>query len=294
MAEAGENGNGVAPGAPQMPAYAEALPNELRIPSLVNKYQDLPSFAKGVENLVHYSGRSVAIPGNDPKEIEQWKTDHLPKIKHVFADRLPPEKAEEYEFKHEGVDNEVLKNDKILNSFRENAHKLGLSKAQASGLFEQFAKEILPQIMPQASAAPQVEFINKAEDVQALMKETFKGEATQRIDEYRKGVSILKTSIPELPDILNDGVAPYGNKLIALGDHPGLVKLITEIGRLSAPDYSGDTFRSEAAVTAAEAINDIKNNPNNPMNASYKKGWRGDPVGKEKWDDLWRQTTGGR
>jgi hypothetical protein len=292
MAEANENVNN---GAPTMPAYAEALPNELRIPSLVNKYQDLPSFAKGVENLVHYSGRSVAIPGNDPKEIEQWKTDHLPKIKHVFADRLPPEKPDEYEFKHEGVDNEVLKNDKILNSFRENAHKLGLSKAQASGLFEQFAKEILPAIMPQAAPqAPQIEMIDKAEDVQSVMKEVFKGETTQTLDEYKKGVRILQSKFPGLISFLNEGAGPWGDKGLANGDHPVMVQIITEFGRMNAPDYSGDTFRSEAAVSAAEAINDIKNNPNNPMNASYKKGWRGDPVGKEKWDDLWRQTTGGR
>jgi len=270
----------------------QQLPEDIRGHSVVQRYNDLPSLVKSHIGLTEYQGKSIGIPGNDPKEIEEWKTHHLPKLQHVFADRMPPEKPDGYEFKIDGIDNEALKNDKVLAAFRDNAHKLGLSKSQASGLFEQFAKDILPQLIPPPAPAPDFEFVDKAEDVQALMKETFKAEATQRIDEYKKGVAILASTIPELKDILNEGVAPFGKKFLSLGDHPGMVKLITEIGRLTNPDFAGGgAATSDAALAAADEIADIRTNPANPKHALFMKK---DKATMAYVEDLYKQTTGGR
>jgi len=224
-----------------------------------------------------YQGRSVAIPGNDPKELEAWKTQHLPKLQHVFADRMPPAKADDYEFKFDGMADEVIKSDKTLGVFREKAHQLGLSKTQAAGLVETFAKDILPALLPAKGA--EVDFI-QGEHVDALMADIFKGESTQRIAEYKQNVDLLSRDIPELKDLLNDGVAPYGqaseNKALALGDHPAMVKLIGLVAKMTQTDFGG-TANGATSHDGNAAVLEAKDIIRNKENPKYKAYHQGDP-----------------
>ena len=267
----------------------DQLPPEIR-PSL-EKFNDVPTALKSYVELEKYRGNSIALPGEKdaPEAIEKWKADYLPKLQTVLGDRLPPAKPEDYEFKFEGVEDEAIKSDKVLGLFRQNAHKLGLSKAQASGLADVFAKEILPALIPKQDMP---EFMEKPEDIKALMTEVFKGDATQRVDEYRKGVQILKQSVPELEDLLNEGVAQYGQKFMSLGDHPGMVKLITEIGKLTGADFAGpNTATTQQATDAKSEIDDIMYNKDNPRHERFKKG---DPQVMQYMQELWKATTGGK
>jgi len=253
----------------------ESLPEDIRSSPTLEKFNDLPSIAKSYVELENYRGKSIGIPGNDPKEIETWKAEHLPKVQHVFADRLPPAKAEDYEFKFDGMADEAIKSDKTLGIFREQAHKLGLSKAQAAGLVETFAKDILPALMPEKGQ--DIDFI-QGEHVDALMADVFKGESTQRIAEYKQSVDLLSRDIPELKDLLNDGAVPYGqaseHKAIALGDHPAMVKLIGMVAKMTQPDFGGQAngHMSQDAMTAASEAKDIIRNKQNPKYEAYHRG----------------------
>jgi len=255
----------------------QSLPEELRGSSAVQKYNDVGSLVKGFSEMESYQGRSVAIPGNDPKELEAWKTQHLPKLQHVFADRMPPAKADDYEFKFDGMADEVIKSDKTLGVFREKAHQLGLSKTQAAGLVETFAKDILPALLPAKGA--EVDFI-QGEHVDALMADIFKGESTQRIAEYKQNVDLLSRDIPELKDLLNDGVAPYGqaseNKALALGDHPAMVKLIGLVAKMTQTDFGG-TANGATSHDGNAAVLEAKDIIRNKENPKYKAYHQGDP-----------------
>lgn len=253
----------------------QSFPEDIRSSPSFEKFNDVGSLAKSYVEMEKLQGRSVAIPGNDPKDVEAWKAQHLPKLQHVFADRLPPAKAEDYEFKFEGIADETLKSDKVLGLFRENAHKLGLSKTQAAGLVETFAKDILPALV--GPPATPIDFI-QGEHVDALMQEVFKGESTQRIAEYKQSVDLLSHDIPELKDLLNEGAAPYGqaseHKAMALGDHPAMVKLIGLVAKMTQPDFGGNAtaFSSPDGKAAALEANDIIRNKENPKYKAYHAG----------------------
>ena len=152
------------------PEVIESLPEDIRGNATFEKFNDVGALAKSYVELEGYRGKSIGIPGTDPKEIETWKTEHLPKVQHVFADRLPPATAAEYEFKFEGANDEAIKSDKVLGLFRENAHKLGLSQAQAAGLVEVFGKQILPALV--GEPGPQIDFI-QGENVDTLISQVF-------------------------------------------------------------------------------------------------------------------------
>src|SRR6266576_1393458 len=97
-------GNGNTP--PAMPEYANSLPQELRTPSfsgVLGKYKDMPSFAQGIENALKFQGRAIPVPDANatPEQIAQWKAEHGPKLNSIYADRMPPENAGDYEFKFE-------------------------------------------------------------------------------------------------------------------------------------------------------------------------------------------------
>jgi hypothetical protein len=254
----------------------QSFPEDIRQSPSFEKFNDVGSLAKSYVEMEKLQGRSVAIPSNDPKDVEAWKAQHLPKLQHVFADRLPPAKPDDYEFKFEGADAEAIKSDKTLAVFREQAHKLGLSKAQASGLVETFAKDILPALFPKSDTPP-LEFI-QGEHVDALMQEIFKGESTQRIAEYKQSVDLLSHDIPELKDLLNEGAAPYGqaseHKAMALGDHPAMVKLIGLVAKMTQPDFGGNAnaFSSPDGKAAALEAQDIIRNKENPKYKLYHNG----------------------
>jgi len=276
----------------ELPAeLSQGIPADVLSNNSIQRYNDIGSLMKGhieAENYIR-SGKAVALPAEDakPEDLDKWKSENLPKFSKVID--LPPGKAEEYEFKFEGVSSDVLKNDQLLSSFRETAHKYGLSKAQAAGIAQAFATEIAPRLAPQG---PQVEFIEGKEPIDALMKEVFKGETPQRLDEYKRGVEVLSMSMPELKDVLNDGIAPWGGKFTALGDHPTIVKLITEIGRLTGQDFGGHVPANDRAVLdAQEEIHQIMDNKEHPWHERWRKG---DRTAREHMNELYKSMTGGR
>ena len=144
------------------------IPQEILSDPSIQRYNDLSSVFKGVIEGAKYQGRSVALPAEDakPEDIDKWKSEHLPKFSRVLE--TAPGRAADYEFAVEGVDPKVIVDDKLTDAFRATAHKLGLSKTQAGGLYQSFVKEIYPILAP--AALPQMEFIEGQEPVGAVMK----------------------------------------------------------------------------------------------------------------------------
>ena len=119
--------SGTSNGAPTNGA-AFALPPEVAkaYPGLT-KFKDLASLAKGYGELEKFSSGALRLPAADAPQEE----------KDAFYSKLGrPESADKYEIKFgEGV----AVDDKLLGSFRDTAHKLGLSQGQAQALGEWWA-----------------------------------------------------------------------------------------------------------------------------------------------------------
>jgi hypothetical protein len=280
------------------PDIASSVPAEHLNHASIQRYNSVPELIKGHVELQDYRGRSIAMPNGEskPEEFDKWATEQGAKLKdHGYtisrlSDR-PPESPDAYEFKVEGVTPEAIKNDKGLAAYRNAAHKLGINQAQASGLFDVFAKEIYP-VMQQ----PAPEFIEGEAVTGAggLMEKVFKSESKQRLEEYKGAVNILQQTVPELKDMLNDGVIEYEQgKMISLGDHPGMIKLLSEIGRLMAQDFGGNitSAQIQAANDAQAEIDKIRNDATHPMHAGFLKG---DKAVGEHMSELYKKLTGGK
>jgi|GEM_PF-5932009 len=295
MAEAElTNGSG-----PTYPAYADSVPTELRSPELagyMSRFEDAPTFYKSLENAVKYQGRSVAIPGSDPKEIETWKSEHLPKLQHVFADRMPPASPKDYEFKFDGVDGEALNNDKVLNGYREWAHKAGFSKAQAESGLQYFVKDVLPQVLPQLMPPPAFEWNwidEKPEDLAALHNEVFKGETTLTMDRFKKSIDLINSLIPETKDFLAEGRAPYGqktdNKAMKNGNHPTMIKIINLVADMLQPDSSAGSSSGSLTQVNQDIISEAEDIMKNKDNPKYAKYWASDKATVDYVNSLWEK-----
>ncbi len=273
----------------ELPAeLSSGIPPEVMSDPNISRYNDLPSLMKGHIELNKYAGRSVALPAEDakPEDLTKWKSEHLGKFSKVLD--LPPTTANDYEFKVEGIDDETIKSDKIMGLYRDTAHKLGLSKSQAAGLYESFARDIMPALMPQGG--PQIEFIDKPEDVQTVIQETFKAETPLRMEEFHRGVEILNSLRPGFKDFLHEGTSPLGKKWMANGDHPMMVWLVTEFGRMNGQDFGGGVEHNKQAVMDAQSeIARLMADE-----TWIKRLKANDKEAKAHMSELWAATTGGR
>lgn len=279
------------------PEIAATVPAEYVSHPTMQRYNNLGDVFKSHIDLSSYQGRSIALPNGEsrPEDVTKWVGDTSEKLKgHGFTiaklSDQPPLTADAYEFKFDGVAPEVVKSDAVVGKFRAIAHQFGLNNQQAQGLVEAFGKDILPALIPPKEKEP--DYIT-GDAAKQLVENVFKGETTQRVAEYKQAISILKQTIPELPDLLNDGVIEIEpGRVIAFGDYPPMIKLLSEIGRMTQPDFGGNVMgNTPAALDAQKEIDDIRNNEANPRNKLWKAGDRGTLA---HLDSLYAQLTGGR
>jgi hypothetical protein len=282
----------------ELPAeIASQIPPEHLSHQSVQKYNSPAELLKGHIELDSYRGRSISLPNGEakPEEIEKWRSDQNQKLK----DRglaiaplkdlrgSPPESPDKYEFKFpDGVKPEDIANDTVLKEYRAFAHSKGMSNQEAADLLNWFAEKAAPEIAKKF-APPEVDFVH-GDSVKTLMESVFKQETTQALDEYKKNVDILGVAIPELKDALNEGVAPFGEKWMMLGDHPAVVKLVNHIAALTRPDFGGSVNSGvemgKDQFALIEEANDIMRNPDNPK---YKSYWASDPKTVEYVNSLY-------
>lgn len=256
---------------------AATIPEDIANHTSIQRYNDLPSLMKGHIEAESYRGRSIALPNGEskPEEMDKWASEQGAKLKDrgytisKLGD-LPPADAKEYDFKIEGIDEKVLAEDKLVTMFKPLAHKLGLSKAQASGIVESFVKDFVPQLKTE-----QPEFIT-GDAVRAIIDKEFPGQTEATIENYVRSIDHLKMTAPDLPDLLNESVVEYDGKTISLGDHPTMVKLISALAQATAQDFGGNVngqpiVSKEGAALVQEA-EDIIRNPSNSKHKLFQDG----------------------
>lgn len=260
------------------PEIAKDIPAEVANHQEIQRYNDLPSLLKGHIEAVNFRGQALTIPKADskPEDLDKWAGETSAKLKDrgyslsKISD-LPPADVNGYDFKFENVDPKVISEDKVLAAFKPLAHKIGLNNSQAQGLVEWFAKDLAPMF-----AAPEKEFIT-GDKVMTMLSEAFPGKSEKALEDYKRSVQLFAATEPELGALLDQEV-PYGeNQTIALGDHPIVIRLLSQLANITAPDFTGNlqghsgTASKDADSLVAEA-KDIINNPSNAKHDLYLKG----------------------
>lgn len=210
------------------------LPEELRGDPAFKDIKDLGGLAKSYVHAQRMVGMDkVAIPGKDAKP-EDWR---------AFYSRLgAPEAPDKYEFPQYEPKTEGFTIDpEMQTQFAQQAHELGLSKAQAAKLFDWYAQS--SDGIAQQALENDMRFQQEAKT--QLAKEW--GNA------YDQNVNFARAAAKE-----------YGGEELInvleetrLGDHPVILKALAKIGRALAEDpmhtsQSGQNFEMAPAEAQAK------------------------------------------
>jgi hypothetical protein len=116
----------------QTPTWMEGLPDELKGDKTLSRYSDLETFARGHLETKRLASSKVIVPGDDASEDDRA----------AFYNAIGrPENADDYEIKTvelpvDASDEERAALAEATKPFKEFAHKLGLTAAQATALSE--------------------------------------------------------------------------------------------------------------------------------------------------------------
>ena len=263
---------------------AALLPEDVRSDPGLQSFNDLGGLAKSYLETKSMVGRSIQLPSKDskPEDVDKWAGETGAKLKeHGFTvaklSERPPETPDAYDFKLEGVDPQVVKDDKILGSFRTSAHKLGLNQQQASDLVNWYLKDAVPTLQ---NGAGSIEMVEDPAQVEKVLSGVFRGETKATLVARDQAVNQLKSEIPELEDFLS-GTAPFGKPWMTNKDHPAMVKLLKFVAESKQQDFGGnieglganDSISStEEEIRAVRARTDVNDDKKGEMLLNlYKK-----------------------
>jgi hypothetical protein len=245
------------------------LPEDVRSDPALSSFNDLGSLAKSYVETKSLVGSSIRLPGKDskPEDIDKWSGETSAKLKDhgltlAKLKEAPPATPDAYEFKLEGVTPEQIKGDKVIQSFSQWAHKNGVGNAQANGMVEWYAKEIVPMLQEQLRGqAPEI--LEEQGAIERVLGNVFKADTKQMLGARDAAINQLKAEIPELEDFLN-GTAPYGKPWMTNKDHPALVKLLKFVADAKQPDFGGNLdgiIGGETLDSIQQKIDAIRENP---------------------------------
>lgn len=233
-------GQDPAPGQSQAQSdWREIIPESFREASWATKYKTADDFFKGVDWMNQTIGKKnvvqgIELPGEDAKP-EDWD---------AFYNSLGrPEKPDGYELPElkdipEGF---VLPEDKQF--WANMAHKHGLTKKQAAGLFSEFMQDMSERYKSalEGSASAMVEAAKKRMQESA---DVLKGEWG---DDFGANLNLAKRAAEHLGIL--DSLDQSG-----AGNDPAVLKLAAELGKMLGEDNMRRGDPSGGGMTKEEAL----------------------------------------
>lgn len=233
-------GQDPAPGQSQAQSdWREIIPESFREASWATKYKTADDFFKGVDWMNQTIGKKnvvqgIELPGEDAKP-EDWD---------AFYNSLGrPEKPDGYELPElkdipEGF---VLPEDKQF--WANMAHKHGLTKKQAAGLFSEFMQDMSARYKSalEGSASAMVEAAKKRMQESA---DALKGEWG---DDFGANLNLAKRAAEHLGIL--DSLDQSG-----AGNDPAVLKLAAELGKMLGEDNMRRGDPSGGGMTKEEAL----------------------------------------
>ncbi|HEU4635535.1 MAG TPA: hypothetical protein VFS41_05110 [Edaphobacter sp.] len=221
--------------------FLSQLPEDIRGDSSLKDIKDIAGLAKGYVNAQRLIGYDkVAIPKEDsPKEV--WDQ--------YYAKIGRPATPEEYKLPKVESKIKIEENDPVIGSFRTKAHELGLNGKQVAGLYQWFI-----ETQNGIHDSNMGNWQKNQEQAAATLKKDW-GAA------YDQNISLAQQAVEQL------GGAPLKELLDSsrLGDHPALIKVFHEVGKLLAEEGRLDGKASLGeAMSPGEAQARIKEKKADP------------------------------
>lgn len=205
--------------------WRDSLPDDLKGHSALEGINDIPGLAK---QYVHaqsmIGGDRVVKPGENatPEQMNEY-----------YNALGRPVEANGYELKTpEGIDA------KLGEDFAALAHKHGLSKTQAIGLFEDYTNGL-----QEGQVAHQATIAEKQEAGLAKMKEMWGAEADENLAIAKRALKIYGDEDGEFLNFLNES---------DLGNDPRMLQMFHKIGLQSAEDVAKSSGALSMGTKSAE------------------------------------------
>ena len=227
--------------------------------------KDLKGLAESYVNAQKMIGRGIFLPDKNakPEDVQKAKENVLKKLRDAGFIEAVPGTPEDYDLKFPTEDrfgNELKPNEPLVQSFRQTAHKLGLSPSAAQGLLDWYLN-----YQSEAEAQEQAEF----EKMKRELKNEWGGLYIRRMEAARRAAA--KYIGNDSDDVISS-LPPHLGKRI--------VTALSKIGESLIEDelIAGVIPGAETAESLKKKIDAIVNDPNHPF---YKDG----PGHKEAVDE---------
>ena len=222
-------------------SWRDSLPEELRTNASLEKFSDVSTLAKSYINAESMIGKDkMVVPGANTTE-EEWSD--------IYDKLGRPSDPNGYELKAELAEGEQI-DEQLMSSFKETAHKHGLSPAQAQGLLDYYNS---------ISSQSMVDMENNAILAQEDSSRTLREEWGRSYEEnLNKASNVAKQFLGE--DIFSVQLADGS----LLGDNASLIRGLNKIATVVSEDtLVGDKDSAASNAGMQQQINDLTA-PNSP------------------------------
>ena len=221
--------------------WRDSLPEELKTNASLEKFSDVSTLAKSYINAESMIGKDkMVIPGANTTE-DEWND--------IYDKLGRPSDPNAYELTAEVGEGEQI-DEQLMSSFKETAHKHGLSPAQAQGLLDYYNS---------ISSQSMVDLENNAVLAQEQSQRELREEWGRSYDDnLNKASTVGKQFFGE--DVFGMQLAD-GSKL---GDNPALIKGLSKMASIVSEDvFAGDKDSAASSANMQQQINDLTA-PNSP------------------------------
>jgi len=222
-------------------SWRDSLPDELKTNASLEKFSDVSTLAKSYINAESMIGKDkMVIPGANTTE-DEWND--------IYDKLGRPSDPNAYELTAELAEGEQI-DEQLMSSFKETAHKHGLSPAQAQGLLDYYNS---------ISSQSMVDLENNAVLAQEQSQRELREEWGRSYDDnLNKASTVGKQFFGE--DVFGMQLAD-GSKL---GDNPALIKGLSKMASIVSEDvFAGDKTAASSNANMQQQINDLTA-PNSP------------------------------
>ncbi len=267
-------GGGNGGGAPSPAWYAPAETLKASDPQVWESFEkgvksgghkDLATLIKNHHNLEAKLGTAIALPGKEakPEDIEKWSKELGEKVKShglavVKAQSAPPESADKYELDLEAIP-EPLRSDTLVSSFREIAHKHGLSQEAVNDIMAletQRYNETVKPVIEISDAEAAKEFKNWAASI---------GKDVNELQSYG-GAWLAKNCTDKQIQALERA---------GLDKHPAVLQLVAKAGLDTGEDIS--VIHGAGGTLLDTEYDELLKNLSDPNHEDHKLWMHGNP-----------------
>jgi hypothetical protein len=227
--------------------WYDGLPDPIKTIPDITKYKSPEEFRKGYDNKNELIGRKGVIVPTEKSTPEELNS--------FFNSLGRPEKPEAYKLSPvENLHPEIKVSPESQKAFFEEAHKRGLTNQQADGLNKWYLSGVSQMLATRDKA--------QAENMQKSLNTL----RTEWGADFDKNMALATRMVKNFGG--KEALDSFGD----LGNNPGVLKFLANVGKRFAEDSIDKMGVSDLTTSSSDArkqINSIKTDKNNPNYAAF-------------------------